>query len=138
MAPRSWSDWVEALTAMFAPPNLLANLCRDIATLRQRDEKHPGENVDQYARISSLFTGLLTEAARTRPIEKSSHTFAWERLKIAVFENGLLPAIRLEQIEKTLLTRLPQREIALENTHQITYMGSMFRICPRSRVRLPL
>ena len=82
VAPRSWSDWVEALTAMFAPPNLLANLCRDIATLRQRDEKHPGENVDQYAlRISSLFTRLLTEAARTRPIEKSSHIFAWERLK---------------------------------------------------------
>ena len=101
VAPRSWSDWVEALTAMFAPPNLLANLCRDIATLRQRDEKHPGENVDQYAlRISSLFTRLLTEAARTRPIEKSSHTFAWERLKIAVFENGLLPAIRLEQIRE--------------------------------------
>ena len=49
VAPRSWSDWVEALTAMFAPPNLLANLCREIATLRQRDEKHPGENVDQYA-----------------------------------------------------------------------------------------
>ena len=70
VAPRSWSDWVEALTAMFAPPNLLANLCRDIATLRQRDEKHPGENVDQYAlRISSLFTRLLTEAARTRPME---------------------------------------------------------------------
>ena len=45
VAPRSWSDWVEALTAIFAPPNLLANLCREIATLRQRDEKkHPGEN----------------------------------------------------------------------------------------------
>ena len=101
VAPRSWGDWVEALTAMFAPPNLLANLCRDIATLRQRDEKHPGENVDQYAlRISSLFTRLLTEAARTGPIEKSSHIFAWERLKIAVFENGLLPAIRLEQIRE--------------------------------------
>ena len=68
VAPRSWSDWVEALTAMFAPPNLLANLCREIATLRQSDEKHPGENVDQYAlRISSLFTRLLTEAARTTP-----------------------------------------------------------------------
>ena len=101
VAPCSWSDWVEALTAMFAPPNLLANLCRDIATLRQRDEKHPGENVDQYAlRISSLFTRLLTEAARTRPMEKSSHTFAWEKLKIAVFENGLLPVIRLEQIRE--------------------------------------
>ena len=101
VVPRSWSDWVEALTAMFAPPNLLANLCRDIATLRQRDEKHPGENVDQYAlRISSLFTRLLTEAARTIPIGKSPQFFAWERLKIAVFENGLLPAIRLEQIRE--------------------------------------
>ena len=101
VAPRSWSDWVEALTAMFAPPKLLANLCRDIATLRQRDEKHPGENVDQYAlRISSLFTRLLTEAARTTPIGKSPSTFACERLKIALFENGLLPAIRLEQIRE--------------------------------------
>ena len=101
VAPRSWSDWVEALTAMFAPPNLLAILCRDIATLRQRDEKHPGENVDQYAlRISSFFTRLLTEAACTTPIGKSPSSFAWERLKIAVFENGLLPAIRLEQIRE--------------------------------------
>ena len=73
----------------------------DIATLRQRDEKHPGENVDQYAlRISSLFTRLLTEAACTTPMKKSPHTFEWERLKIAVFENGLLPAIRLEQIRE--------------------------------------
>ena len=36
VAPRSWSDWVEALTAMFAPPNLFANLCRDIATTATR------------------------------------------------------------------------------------------------------
>ena len=101
VAPRLWSDWVEALTAMFAPPNLLANLCRDIAALRQRDEKDRGENVDQYAlRISSLFTRLLTQAARTTPMKKSPHTFAWERLKIAAFENGLLPAIRLEQIRE--------------------------------------
>ena len=92
---------MEALTAMFAPSNLLANLCREIATLRQYDKKHPGENVDQYAlRISSLFTRLLTEAARTTPPGKSTQTFAWERLKIAVFENGLLPAIRLEQIRE--------------------------------------
>ena len=26
VAPRSWSDWIEALTAMFAPPNLLDKL----------------------------------------------------------------------------------------------------------------
>ena len=103
VAPRSWSDWVEALTAMFASPNLLANLCREIATLWQRDEKHPGENVDQYAlRISSLFTRLLTEAARTTPMGKSPQISAWERLRIAVFENGLLSAIRLEQIREDL------------------------------------
>ena len=101
VAPRSWSNWVEALTEMFAPPNLLANLCRDIATLRQSDEKHPGENVDRYTlRISSLFTRLLTEAARTTPPGKSVQIFAWEKLNIAVFENGLLPAIRLEQIRE--------------------------------------
>ena len=41
VAPRSWSDWVEALTAIFAPPNLLAYLCREIATVRQSDEKYP-------------------------------------------------------------------------------------------------
>ena len=67
---------MEALTAMFAPPKLLANLCREIATLRQSDEKHPGENVDQYAlRISSLFTRLLAEAARITPLSKSAQIF---------------------------------------------------------------
>ena len=92
---------MKALTAMFAPPNLLANLCREIATLRQSDEKNPGENIDQYAlRISSLFTRLLTEAARTTPLGKSPQIFAWERLKIDVFENGLLPAIGVEQIRE--------------------------------------
>ena len=86
---------------MFTPPNLLANLCRGIATLRQSDEKHPGENVDQYAlRISSLFTRLLAEAARTTPPTKSTQSFAWERLKIAAFENGSLPSIRIEQIRE--------------------------------------
>ena len=76
VAPRSWSNWVEALTEMFAPPNLLANLCRDIATLRQSDEKHPGENVDRYTlRISSLFTRLLTEAARTTPPRENLYRF---------------------------------------------------------------
>ena len=30
VAPQTWRDWVEALTAMFAPPNLLANLYREL------------------------------------------------------------------------------------------------------------
>ena len=34
VAPQTWSDWVEALMVMFAPPNLLSNLCREIATVR--------------------------------------------------------------------------------------------------------
>ena len=76
VAPQTWSDWMEALAAMFAPPNLLANLCRDTATLRQSDEKRPGENVDQYAfRISSLFTRLLAEAACTTLPSKSTQMF---------------------------------------------------------------
>ena len=95
---------MEALTAMFAPSHLLANLCREIATLatlRQSDGKHPGENVDQYAlRISSLFRRLLAEAARNTLPTKSVQIFAWERLKIAVFENRLLPSIRIEQIRE--------------------------------------
>ena len=144
VAPRSWSDWVEALTAMFAPPNLLVNLCRDIATLRQRDEKHPGENVDQYAlRISSLFTRLLTEAARTRPIEKSSHIFAWERLKIAVFENGLLPAIRLEQIREDpahsfAVARDRAQKHASNNLHgvNVSNLSSVARTSPALKTQL--
>ena len=36
VAPQTWIDWVKALTAMSAPPNLLADLCRAISTLRQR------------------------------------------------------------------------------------------------------
>ena len=101
VAPQTWSDWVEALTAMFAPPDLLTNLCLEIATLRQSDEKHPGENVGQYAlRISNLFTRLLTEAARTTSPTKSAQSFAWERLKIVVFENGSIPPIRIEQIRE--------------------------------------
>ena len=80
---------MEAFTAMFAPLYILANLCREIAKLRQSDEKYSGENIDQYAlRISSLFTRLFAEAARTTPPTKSAQSFAWERLKIAVFKAG--------------------------------------------------
>ena len=101
VAPQTWNDWVEALTAMFFPPNLLAHLCREIATLRQSDEKHPGENVDQYAlRISSLFTRLLAEATRTTPPTVSAQIFTWERLEVAVSENRLLSSIIIEQIRE--------------------------------------
>ena len=144
VAPRSWSDWVEALTAMFAPPNLLANLCRDIATLRQRDEKHHGENVDQHAlRISRLFTRLLTEAARTTSIGKSPQIFAWERLKIAVFENGLLPAIRLEQIREDpahsfASTRDRARKHASNNSHgvNVSNLSSVVSTSPALKTQL--
>ena len=144
VAPRSWSDWVEALTAMFAPPNLLANLCREIATLRQRDQKHPGANVDQYAlRISSLFTRLPTEAARTTPMGKSPHTFAWERLKKAVLENGLLPAIRLEQIREDPVHSLASardraRKHASNNLHgvNVSNLSSVVSTPPALKTQL--
>ena len=63
VASQTWSDWVEALTVMFVPPNLLSNLRRQIATIKQGGTEHPGESVDQSAlRISSLFTRLLAES----------------------------------------------------------------------------
>ena len=77
---------------MFPPPNLLANLCREISIMRQGEKKQPGETVDQYAlRMSSVFTQVLPEAKRTAPPTQSSKRFAWEILKIAVFVNGLCP-----------------------------------------------
>ena len=144
VVPRSWSDWVEALTVMFAPPNLLANLCREIATLRQSDEKHPGGNVDQYAlRISSLFTKLLTEATLTTPPGKSAQIFASERLKIAVFENGLLPAIRLEQIREDpansfASARDRARKHASNNLHgvNVTNLSSVLSTTPSLKNQL--
>ena len=143
VAPGSWSDWVEALTAMFGPPNLLANLCREIATLRQSDEKHPGENVDQCAlRTSSLFTRLLTEAACTTP-PKSAHIFAWERLKIAVFENGLLPSIRIEQTREDLANSFTSardraRKHASNNLHgvNVTNLSSIVSTHPSLKNQL--
>ena len=144
VAPRSWSDWVEALTAMFAPPNLSANLCREIATSQQRDEKHPGETFEQYAlRISVIFTRLLTEAARTTPLGKSPQIFAWERLKIAVFENGLLPAIGLEQIREDpahsfASTRDRARRHASNNLHgvNVTNLSSVVSTPPALKTQL--
>ena len=86
---------------MYAPPNLLSNLYREIATIKQGGTEHLGESVDQYTlRISSLFTRLLAESQGTAPSNKSSKVFAWERLKTAAFENGLLPSIRTEQIRE--------------------------------------
>ena len=42
VAPQIWSDWEEPMTAMFAPPNLLSNLCREFATVRQGGKEHLG------------------------------------------------------------------------------------------------
>ena len=139
VAPQTWSSWVEVLTAMFASPNVLANLCREIATLRQSNEKHPGENVDQNALcISSLFTRLLAEAARTTPPSKFAQIFSWERLKFAVLKTGYYHRSDLNKYEKALLTRSHQREIELANMRQIIYMVSTLQICPRSCPRLLL
>ena len=135
---------MEALTAMFAPPNLLANLCREIATLRQSDEKHLRENVDQYAlRISSLFTRLLTEEARTTPPTESEQIFAWERLKIDVFENRLLPSIRIEQIREDLANSFASardraRKHASNNSHggNVTNLSSIVSTPPSPKNQL--
>ena len=61
---------------MFAPPNLLATLSREIATIRQWENHHLGETVDQHAlRISSVFTPLLTEVKRTASPTQPPETF---------------------------------------------------------------
>ena len=86
---------------MFAPPNPLSNLCCGIATIHQGGKEHPRESVDQYTlRTSSLFARLLAEPQRTASSNKLPEHFAWERLKIAVFENGLLPSIIIEQMRE--------------------------------------
>ena len=83
---------------MFAPPKLLSNLCRETATVRHGGKEHLGESVDQYAFcISSLFTRLLAVSKPTASSTQKSEMFAWECLKLAVFENELLPSIRHEQ-----------------------------------------
>ena len=46
------------MTAMFAPPNLLSNLCRQIATMKQGDTEHPRKSVDQYA-LRVFFPSIL-------------------------------------------------------------------------------
>ena len=107
---------------MFAPLNLLVNLCREIATLTQSDEKHTGKNVDQYAlRIGSLFTRLLAEAARTTPPTKSAQIFAWERQKIVVFENRLLPSKQIREDPANLFAsaRDRARKHASNNLHGV-------------------
>ena len=96
-APQTWSDWVEALTVIFAPSNRLSNLCREITTVKNGGTEDLGESVEQYALyISSIFIRLLAESKRTAPSNQSPQLFVWKRLKIAVFENGLLPSIIFE------------------------------------------
>ena len=139
VAPQAWSDWVEALTAMFAPPNLLANFCREIATLRQSNEKHPGESVDQYAfRIISLFTGLYTEAARTTPRISPPRFFIGSDWRLLFLETGYCHRSESNKYERTLLTRSHQRKTELVDTRQINYMVSMLQIYLRSCPRLLL
>ena len=121
--PRLWRDWVKTLTAMFAPPNLLSNSCRETAPIKQGGTEHPGESVGQYAlRISSLFNRLLAESHRTAPSKKSPNIFAWERLKTYDFENGFLPSIRNERVREDsahsfALARDRARKHASNNFH---------------------
>ena len=51
---RGVAGWVEVLMAMFAPPNLLSNVCRKIATVRQGGIEHLGESVDFVLVVFSL------------------------------------------------------------------------------------
>ena len=87
---------VDTFTAMFSHPNLHANLSRQFFNIRQGTTT--GKLYHYALRISSGSSGLLIEVKRTAPPTQSRKTFAWERSKIAVFENGLPPAIINEQV----------------------------------------
>lgn len=90
LRPETWEDWVEAFTTRFESPNLLDELSHKITTVRRKTGLTV-QCVDEYAlEVCGLFTRLLQEAQRFAPIEEPSCTFAWESLKIAIFENGLL------------------------------------------------
>ena len=95
--PRTWKDWVTAMTTLFAPANRIALLARDVMTLQAK----PKESVDLFSiRVSRAYSRLLAEAERTAPPNVSAYEHAFNKAKIASFENGLQPEIRVEMVRE--------------------------------------
>lgn len=95
--PTSWAEWVTAFTTLFAPANRIALLARDVMTLQAKT----GESVDVFSlRVTQAYSRLIEEAKRTAPPNVSPHEHAFEQAKIASFENGLPPDIRLELVRE--------------------------------------
>ena len=95
--PRTWKEWVTAMTTLFAPANRIALLAREAMTLQAQ----PNETVDVFAlRVSRAYSRLLAEAERTAPANVSAHEHAFSKAQIASFENGLPPEIRVEMVRE--------------------------------------
>ena len=96
-SPRTWEEWVNAFTTLFAPANRISLLARDVMTLQAKSD----EPVDEYAlRVSQAYSRLLAEAERTAPPNTNSYEHAFNQALIASFENGWQPEIRLEMIRE--------------------------------------
>lgn len=60
----------------------------------------PDQSTDDFSlEVTAAFTRFLNEARRL-PSANAAHETAWEVLKVALFENGLSPAIRLEMLKE--------------------------------------
>ena len=95
--PTTWSEWVTAFTTLFAPANRISLLAREVMTLQAK----LGEGVDMFSlRVTQAYARLIEEAKRTAPPNISPHEHALEQAKIASFENGLPPEVRVELIRE--------------------------------------
>ena len=96
MTPRTWDEWIEAFATLFSTPNLKQ---LSTTTAKQSTDYFP-------LTVSGLFSRFLTEAKCVAPTHHTPDAFAWEALKITVYENGFLPSIRNEQIREDLARTL--------------------------------
>lgn len=85
------------MTTLFAPPERIHNLARNVATL----EAKANESVDEYSlRVSQAYARMLAEAERTVPPNMTAYEHVFNKSMIASFENGLPPNIRVEMIRE--------------------------------------
>ena len=94
--PQTRPEYCNAMATLLSPLNLVSQLARAIMSLR----KKPTQSTDDFSlEVTACFTRFLNEARRV-PSANSTHETAWSVLKIALFEAGLEPAIRLEMLKE--------------------------------------
>lgn len=91
---RSLAEWIEAFTTLSSLPNLIAKTIKQVSIITTLKL-----STDYFLlTVSGLFSRFLTEANSAPPPHQTPDAFAWDTLKIAVYENGLLFSNRNEQI----------------------------------------